>query len=64
VWSEQEAEMVEKGHGTALDRTRAYQQRFVDGTASCAAIEVTSINDSVATSKPANCRSTSPPCQR
>jgi hypothetical protein len=43
VWSEQEAEMVEEGHGTALDRTRAYQQGFVDGTASCAAIDLTSI---------------------
>jgi hypothetical protein len=43
VWSEQDSEMVEEGHGTALDRTRAFQQGFVDGTASCAAIDLTSI---------------------
>ena len=43
VWSEQDSEMVEEGHGTALDRTRAFQQGFVDGTASCAAIDMTSI---------------------
>ncbi|WP_460359117.1 neutral zinc metallopeptidase [Mycobacterium sp. ZZG] len=43
VWSEQEAEMVEEGHGTALDRTRAFQQGFVDGTTSCAAIDLASI---------------------
>lgn len=43
VWSEQASEMVEEGHGTALDRTRAFQQGFVDGTASYAAIDLTSI---------------------
>lgn len=43
VWSEQEAEKVEEGHGTALDRTRAFQQGFVDGTASCAVIDLASI---------------------
>lgn len=43
VWSPQEAEMVEEGHGTALDRTRAFQQGFVDGSASCAAIDLASI---------------------
>lgn len=43
VWSEQETDMVEEGHGTALDRTRAFQQGFVDGTASCAAIDLASI---------------------
>ncbi len=42
VWTRQEADMVE-GHGTALDRTRAFQQGFVDGTASCAAIDLPSI---------------------
>jgi predicted metalloprotease len=45
VWSEQEAEMVEEGHGTALDRTRAFQQGFVDGASSCAAIDLTSIEE-------------------
>ncbi|MCV7056614.1 peptidase [Mycolicibacterium gilvum] len=40
VWSERESEMVEEGHGTALDRTRAFQQGFTDGTASCAAIDL------------------------
>ncbi|WP_276000844.1 peptidase [Mycolicibacterium hippocampi] len=43
VWSPQEAEMVEEGHGTALDRTRAFQQGFVDGTPSCTAIDLASI---------------------
>lgn len=43
VWSEQEADMVEEGHGTALDRTRAFQQGFVDGTASCTGIDLASI---------------------
>nr|WP_144033066.1 peptidase [Mycolicibacterium vaccae] len=43
VWSEHEADMVEEGHGTALDRTRAFQQGFVDGTASCAGIDLASI---------------------
>ena len=75
VWTRQDADMVEEGHGTALDRTRAFQQGFVDGTASCAAIDLPSIEqqrgdqpillqqDSWATFKPANCRSTSPPCR-
>lgn len=43
VWSENEEEMVEEGHGTALDRTRAFQQGFVDGTAACAAIDLATI---------------------
>jgi predicted metalloprotease len=43
VWSPQDAEMVEEGHGTALDRTRAFQQGFVDGVPSCAGIDLASI---------------------
>lgn len=43
VWSEQEADMVEEGHGTALDRTRAFQQGFIDGTPACATIDLASI---------------------
>jgi predicted metalloprotease len=36
-------ELVEEGHGTALDRVSAFQAGFVNGTAACAAIDMDEI---------------------
>ena len=40
--------MVEEGHGTALDRTRAVQKGFMEGAGSCADIDLPRSNSSVA----------------
>lgn len=45
VWAPHEAEMIEEGHGTALDRTRAFQNGFVDGVNGCASIDLETIED-------------------
>lgn len=45
VWSPHQADMVEEGHGTALDRTRAFQQGFIDGPKTCARIDLATITD-------------------
>jgi predicted metalloprotease len=39
-------EMIEEGHGTALDRISAFQTGFVDGPAACAAMDLESIENS------------------
>lgn len=41
-----DVEMVEGGHGTALDRVSAFQTGFVDGLSACAAIDLDSIEQS------------------
>ncbi|KUI22101.1 peptidase [Mycobacterium sp. IS-1496] len=43
VWSVRQSEMVEEGHGTALDRTRAVQKGFAEGAGSCADIDLADI---------------------
>ena len=41
----QETEMLEEGHGTALDRVSAFQMGFVGGASECAAIDLAEIEE-------------------
>jgi predicted metalloprotease len=41
----QDTEMLEEGHGTALDRVSAFQMGFVGGAAECAAIDLPEIEE-------------------
>ena len=40
-----DTDMLELGHGTALDRVSAFQMGFVDGTETCAAIDLREIEE-------------------
>ncbi|OBG12553.1 peptidase [Mycolicibacterium celeriflavum] len=46
ILTPEDAEMVEGGHGTALDRVSAFQSGFTDGVSTCAAIDLDSIEQS------------------
>lgn len=46
VLTPEDQEMVEEGHGTALDRISAFQAGFVDGIQACAAIDLAQIEAS------------------
>lgn len=46
VLTPDDVEMIEEGHGTALDRISAFQTGFVDGPAACAAIDLEKIEES------------------
>ncbi|MGV0714549.1 neutral zinc metallopeptidase [Mycolicibacterium sp. XJ662] len=46
ILTPEDAEMVEGGHGTALDRVSAFQTGFVDGLSACAAIDLDSVEQS------------------
>jgi len=41
----QDSEMLEEGHGTALDRVSAFQMGFVSGASECAKIDLAEIED-------------------
>ena len=41
----QDTEMLEEGHGTALDRVSAFQMGFVGGASECAAIDLAEIEE-------------------
>ncbi|UUO02158.1 neutral zinc metallopeptidase [Mycolicibacterium novocastrense] len=46
ILTPEDVEMIEGGHGTALDRVSAFQTGFVDGLSACAAIDLDSIEQS------------------
>ena len=46
ILTPEDVEMVEGGHGTALDRVSAFQAGFTDGPSACAAIDLDSIEQS------------------
>lgn len=46
ILTPEDQEMVEEGHGTALDRIAAFQTGFVDGIQACAAIDLAQIEAS------------------
>lgn len=45
VLGPQDTEMLEKGHGTALDRVSAFQMGFVSGASECAKIDLDEIQE-------------------
>jgi hypothetical protein len=45
VLGPQDTEMLEEGHGTALDRVSAFQMGFVGGASECAAIDLAEIEE-------------------
>lgn len=46
VLTPEDEELVEGGHGTALDRVGAFQTGFIDGAAACAAMNLNSVQAS------------------
>jgi predicted metalloprotease len=62
----QDTEMLEEGHGTALDRVSAFQMGFVSGASECAKIDLAEIEERrgdlpMALYRAARCRSTRTP---
>jgi hypothetical protein len=45
ILTPEDAELIEEGHGTALDRISAFQAGFTDGQAACAAIDLKKIEE-------------------
>jgi predicted metalloprotease len=44
VWTEDHTEMLDHGHGTAVDRIAAFQMGFVAGATACAAIDIDDVD--------------------
>jgi predicted metalloprotease len=44
IWTEDYTEMLDHGHGTAVDRIAAFQMGFVTGATACAAIDIDDVD--------------------